>query len=467
MTRSARRSSGVPAAGDVAVEEIGGCLLLRPADERPEEQIELIGELGALAPAEGVTVVVVAVSDEHSEAMWPRLGEVLSQVGREPRSVVLAMSDAGRGRTDRDALARRIADAWGLTVVAPAGDVVLVPGGTMFAHAVEGEPEPQWWSFAPGGEPVALGLRWPAPEWRTAFTDLTPPSDGPLVTDVPAGMLVHRAGGPPPGPGGIAYAVPAAGDRPSVLVDAEVTPAELVRVLSGLVARPEWRRHPLRLVPAGAGDLLPAGQAVVRELGLDVEVLTGPPVDLTETPGEPAGRRVVLLDDAGRPAWWPFVSSVLCRPPGRDGVTPPPRPLDWRSPATGMRVADAARAVLWFGDTWRVAVTRAGLWAYPADAEAERFPDWLTAAWPAAADTVRVDVGAAGRTVDDRVWPLLDDLLAALPPRPRARLRLVVHGTVTVRGDQAVRTLATRHGAGLEPLEEPPAAEASSERDVP
>jgi hypothetical protein len=125
-----------------------------------------------------------------------------------------------------------------------------------------------------------------------------------------------------------------------------------------------------------------------------------------------------------------------------------------------MRVADAERGVLWLGDAWRIAVTRAGLWAYPADADPERFPDRLTAAWPVTAGVLRVDVGTADRTLDDQVWPLLDELLGGLVPGPRARLHLAVHGATTAEGEEAVRKLAARYGAGVEPVRTPvPAAE--------
>jgi hypothetical protein len=473
MTRSARRSavaesvSAAPggdasASAGVTVEEIDGYFLLRPADERPEEQIELIG---ALAPAEGVAVVVVAVPDDRAEAMWSRLAEVLIRVRRKTRMVVLAMSDAGRGRTGEAALARRIADAWELTVVAPAGDVLLVPGGSLFVHGAESEPEPQWWSFAPNAEPTALGPRWPAPEWRRALMHVAASPDGLVVTAVPAGMLVQRVETRRPTPGDLAYAIPAAGDRPTVIVDAKVAAIDLAAVLSGPVARPEWRRNPLRLVPANGGDLLPLGQAVARELGIDVEVLTGPPVDPAETPHSPGEWRVVLLDDAGRPTWRPFVSSVLCRPPGRDGITPP-RPVAWHPPMAGMRVADASRGVLRLGGTWRVAVTRAGLWVYPADVDSG-FPDRVTAAWPVTADTIRVDVGTGDRTLDDHMWPLLNELLAGLVPGRRARLHLALHGGTTVEGDQEVRKLTARHRPVVEQVLAPqPAEEAVPVRTV-
>jgi hypothetical protein len=468
----------------VTVERIGGCFLLRSADERAEDQIELIGDL---MPPPEYAVVVAAVSDDLAAAMWPRLGEVLAQVRSESRQVVLALSDAGRGSTDEAALARRIADAWKLTVVAPAGDVLLMPGGMLFAHVADGDA--QWWSFAPDSEPTPLGPRWPAPTWSTggsaavgvraaspgepASTDVAAPQGGPVptgaaappgrstLTAVPAGLLVQRAGTPPPVPGDLAYAVPAVHDRPSILVDAGVTATGLVTALSSLTARPEWRRHPLHLVPVGARDLLPLGQAVARDLEVDVEVLTGPPVNVAEAHHD-AGPSVVLLDEAGHVAWTPFVSSVLCRRPDPGGAeTPPPHPVTWRPPMAGMRVVDDARGVLWLGENWRVAVTRAGLWAYPADADPEIFPDRVTAAWPVTAGSVRVDVGAPDRKVDDQVWPQLADLLIALPGGPHARLHVVVHGAVTAEGEAAVRRLTSRHDADVElgkasPVDEPP-----------
>src|SRR5262245_227515 len=123
MRRSSRRRRDAPPA--VTVERIGDCFLLRSEDERASE---LVGEL---SPPPEYAVVVAAVRDDLAAAMWPRLAEILAQVKSESRKVVLALSDAGRATADEAALARRIADAWKLTVVAPAGDVLLMPGGML------------------------------------------------------------------------------------------------------------------------------------------------------------------------------------------------------------------------------------------------------------------------------------------------------------------------------------------------
>lgn len=430
-------------AGRVEAEELAGRFLLSAETTRAEGQADLVA---AVEPGDA-TLVVVAVPDDLADELWPRLAEVLTRARERTGQVVLAMSGAGIDRRGSGALARRIADDWDMTVVAPTGDVLLVPGGALFVRAEDDGPEPRWRKFAPKTEAKTLGLRWPRPEWEAALADVTASSStGTAVTAVPAGVLVRPAGTPEPDPGDVAYAIPVDPARPAVLVgDAEVSAADLVAVLSGAVSRAEWRRHPLRLVPAGGVDLLSLGQAVARDLGVEVEVLTGPPVDLTG-----GTSTAVLLDAEGRPTWSPFVASVLCDPAGRDGVTPPSRPLNWRPPAEGMRVADAAHGVVRLDDTWRVAVTRAGVWAYPADADPDRFPGRLATAWPVTAGTLRVDVGASGRTVDDQVWTPLDGLLGALTPGPRARLHLAVHGRTTPDGAEAVQRLAARHHAGLD-----------------
>lgn len=451
---SARGSEG--AASGVEIEDIGGNLLIRPVGERAREQAEL---LAGMARHDDTTVVVVAVPDRLADALWVRLAEVRART--DGRRIVLAMSGTGDDRPDQAALGRRIADAWERTVVAPAGDAVLVPGGTLFASAGTSEADPQWWSFAPGAEPEPLGPRWPVPEWGAAVADPPMPHSGavagPSLTQVPAGLLVRRPGTAALMPGDVAYAVPAVPDRPSILVGVpdgtRVTAADLIAVLTEPITRPDWRRHPLRLVPGDGTDLLALGETLARELRVDVEVLTGLPVDVVDVrvPAEGTdGPRVVLADAAGRPTWSPFVASVICRPPAGDGTAPIPRPETWYPPVPGMDVT-TTRGVLRLDDTWRLAVTRAGMWVLPADADPDRFPGELVVRWPAAVDTVRLDIGLADGQVDDEVWPLLDDLLGRLPAELRARLVVAVHGATTAAGDLALRRVTGTHDVRLEP----------------
>jgi hypothetical protein len=452
----------------VETEEIGGHYLIRPAGAPTDEDTRLVADVAG----DDATVVVVAVADDLADDLRTELGQILGHVHRQ-RPVLLAMSGAGDEPPENSgeaSLAQRIADAYDLTVVAPVGDVIVVPGGSLFAYA-PGEADPGWRWFAPGEEPRPLGPRWPVPEWGTPLADTAatrPMTSAPTdrvvyggkatrgtqagtraaiaVVMVPAGLLLRPADTPAPDAESLPYAIGPAGDRPSVLVAGQVAAGDAARVLAEAVARPEWRRHPLRLVPADTGDVLPLGMALARDLGVAVEVLTGPPVCL-DTSGGP---QVVVLDAEGRPAWTPFTSSVLCRPPGADGATPPPAPLDWEPPAAGMGVADAAYGALRFGETWHLAVTRAGLWAYPADVDPERYPAELTTAQPVSADTIRIDVGLPGRMVDDDVWLLLDELLRGLPQWPRARVLFSVHGTSTADAGEALRVLVRRHAALVE-----------------
>ncbi|GAB2847520.1 hypothetical protein GCM10027176_58910 [Actinoallomurus bryophytorum] len=477
MTRPSVRRSGkarrgaradAPGPSKVETEEIGGHYLLRPAGAHTDEDTRLVTEVAG----DDATVVVVAVADDLADDLRAGLGEVLGHVHRH-RPVLLAMSGAGdeppEGSGDAP-LAQRIADAYDLTVVAPVGDVIVVPGGSLFAYSAD-EVDPGWRWFAPGEESRPLGPRWPVPEWGTPLADTaatrpmtSAPTDrvvyrgkaaratpggsraGIAVMTVPAGLLLRPADTPAPEAGNLPYAIAPTDERPSVLVAGQVAVGDAATILAEAVARPEWRRHPLRLVPTDTGDVLPLGQALARDLGVAVEVLTGPPVRLDTSEGP----HVVVLDEEGRPAWTPFTSSVLCRPPGADGTTSPPEPLDWEPPAAGMRVADATYGVLRFGEVWRLAVTRAGLWAYPADADPERYPAELTTAQPVVAETVRIDIGLPGRTVDDEVWLLLDELLRGLPHRPRAHLLFSVHGTATADAEEALRVLARRHAALVE-----------------
>src|SRR3569833_3276752 len=163
--RTGRTASSEEASGEtgrVEVEELAGRFMLSVEASRAEGQADLVS---AVAPGDA-TLVVVAVPDDCADGLWPRRAETLTRACQCTRQVGLAMSGAGVDHPGRGALARRIADDWELTVVAPAGDVLLVPGGALFVRAEENGPDPQRWSFAPTAAPRPLGPRWPRPEWR-------------------------------------------------------------------------------------------------------------------------------------------------------------------------------------------------------------------------------------------------------------------------------------------------------------
>ncbi|MGI5437559.1 hypothetical protein ACQEV4_08910 [Streptomyces shenzhenensis] len=124
-----------PGAGPrVLVEDHDGLLLLRlPTDDTllPADVADLAR---ALRTADDGTVTIVAIADgEAAAALWPRLSESLDSLrDTGTRSVRLVMSGAGHDRPARPALARRIAESWDLTIEAPDGPVLVVPGGSVF-----------------------------------------------------------------------------------------------------------------------------------------------------------------------------------------------------------------------------------------------------------------------------------------------------------------------------------------------
>ncbi|GAB6898855.1 hypothetical protein [Kineosporia succinea] len=414
----------------VVIQRVGPCFVLRGAPELAPDQVAWIAKLRTDA---SVTVALVMVPSHLAAAVGPALSEVLEQM--PGNRLVLALSGAGLGRRGRPALARQIADDWDVTVVAPAGDVFLAPGGTLFAWG-EGpwEGGSEWWSFPPGDDATPLGPRWPVPDWGPAADVI---SLGALeLRPVPAGMVLCAAGSAPTGPDDVACAVPAQRERPAVLCavagEGHGSIPGAVALLTLLLERHSWTRHPLRLVPVGGADLLPLGRAVAREMRLDVEVLSGFPVG--------GDGRVLAVGDGGRGTWSPFVASVLCRS-GAGDVSP----LIWRPPAEGLRAVDPVRPVYAFGPDWQLTLTRAGLWLHrpgPGAAPEES----------AAVDvaTVRLDLGAPGAALPSGASEVLAGLVAALSDPVRARLRVVVHGQVDADLRAELGDVAHRHQVRLD-----------------
>ncbi|MEK8145808.1 hypothetical protein NKH18_45110 [Streptomyces sp. M10(2022)] len=100
--------------------------------------------------------VIAGTEGVNVAAFWPRLGELLDSLRESGTECVrLVMADAGHHSAGRPATARRIADAWGLDVMAPDGQPLVVPGGSLFVPAVTGGPEADggWWLFSPGRIP--------------------------------------------------------------------------------------------------------------------------------------------------------------------------------------------------------------------------------------------------------------------------------------------------------------------------
>ncbi|MGW0948271.1 hypothetical protein ACWD4O_37750 [Streptomyces sp. NPDC002623] len=429
--------AGGPGAGDgLLVEEYDGLRLLRTPDDDTLEPTDLADLVRALAgEAEHTVTVIAGAGATRAAGLWTRLGAVLS-VLRDDRveTVRLVMSGTGGGRPDRPALARRLADGWKLTVIAPDGPVFVVPGGTLFAHG-------SWWRFAPGAEPDRLGARQPAPDWQPAVEALPARTDGGYVIDpIPAGVLARSGQAAAPRPGDLCYAVPVDPRGPLVLLgmpeDEDILGGEVSDLLGEL---PTAVRSTVRLAPGGPRDVLRTGQAVAERLGAGVVVYTGLPFLGPGAGGGPAPVRSVLVGADGEPKWRPFVDSVMCLPPAEDGTVPAPRLLRWESPVTGEQTGTG---VVRLSEHWQATVTRAGL--YISGTEGEPSPVHQPVHQPVDAESPSIEVGRPGEELDASLWPVLSRVLALLWPDVRRRVRLYIRGTC-LDGGAELRRMAAEH----------------------
>ncbi|MEU6483633.1 hypothetical protein [Streptomyces sp. NPDC046887] len=463
-------TGGAGARTGFLVEEYDRVVLLRqPSDELlgPTEIADLVRCAEADDP--GIITLVAGADQDSAPELWPRLGALLDQLSDEGFTTVrLVMSGSGDDRPgDRSALARRIADAWQLDVLAPDGTVLCVPGGGLFVHH-PGDPDPGsgsgtepgntrarprtatgrkpsraaaaptpahrgWWHFRPGAAPVPLGPRQPAPGWQPGPGRLPSRTrGGSVVQEIPAGVLIRPGGVRAPAPDDLCYAVPIDAQGPLLVLgvpEGDDLPAEdLADVLTAL---PEEARSTVRLAPGGRRDVLPAGRSAAELVGSDVVVYSGLPL-LTGT--DAAGTetvRSVLLGADGAPRWQPYVDAVLC-PSGADE----PRLLRWSPPLPGS--GDLDDGVIHLSDHWQVTVSRAGLLVGRRDAPPP------PATRPVDAEGPAIEVGSPGEALDDSLYPALTRLLDALPPETRTRARLHVHGKAE-DGGRELRRLATDH----------------------
>lgn len=451
------QGSGPGAGPRVLVEDHDGLLLLRlPTDDTllPADIADLAR---ALRAADDGTVTIVAIAEsDAAAALWPRLRESLDSLrDTGTRSVRLVMSGAGHDRPDRPALARRIAESWDLTVEAPDGQVLVVPGGSVFVPPGDGG----WWRFVPGQEPEVLGPRTPAPDWQAAVRR-TPvrTADGCVVDQIPAGLLIRPAEATAPRPGDLFHAIPVDPKRPAVVVGVpwgeDVVATDVAELLGAL---PAAVRPGVRLVPGGRRDLLPLGQSVAGLLNAEIEVTTGLPLFAADGPLGTYRIRSVLVGPDGDPRWMPFVEAVMCLPSQERAPESASGPDDGpaHSRAHGPRSASAPRLLRWslpvpdhggtedgtvrLSDEWQAVVTRAGLWVGPRDGT----PPSRSARQVSIEGPV-IEVGRVGDRLDASLWPVLSRFLDRLAPDVRARTTLDVHAAAP-DGGRALRVLAAEH----------------------
>ncbi|MEU7467782.1 hypothetical protein AB0A94_04325 [Streptomyces sp. NPDC044984] len=428
--------------GGPPVEDVDGVLLVRSVED-DSFPLDVVAEVaGAVGREEDVVTVIVgsaAGGGAPGADHWARLGALLDSLrARGTDRVRLVMSGAGDDRPDRPSVARRIADAWELEVMAPDGAVLITPGGALFVHG-DSRSDSSWWRFAPGAEPRKAGRRAPEPAWEEALDGVPAHTAGGCVVDrIPAGVVIRPAEAPGPAPDDLCFSVPVDFERLTVLVGApqaeDVAADEVAAVLAGL---PEAERARTRLAPGGRRDLLRLGQSVADLLGTEVEVLTGLPLlDDHAPPGTPP--RPTLVGRDGRPSWRPFVSSVVCGPVDSEGRAPVPRPVELHLP--DWILGGSERGTVRLTDRWQATVTRAGLALWAPDGPR---PGPLGPAVDP--EVCAIELGMPGQPLDGSLLPALSRLVRGLGTDVRSRTTLLVRGRL-LEGDGALRRLAAEHG---------------------
>ncbi|MET9558276.1 hypothetical protein [Streptomyces sp. NPDC006645] len=425
------------------VEDHDGLLLLRTASDTTLTASDVADLSRGMRTGDGTVTVIVGADGVEPVDVWSRLSELLDSLDESGTDTVrLVMAGAGDDTKERPSAARRIADAWSMSVSAPDGAPLFVPGGSLFVPPPPGRTPSAggWWQFAPGAAPRALGPRSPEPSWQSALPGVpTAVTGGSVVEQIPAGLLIRPAEAPRTEPGDLYHAVPVDPRRLAVVIGVpsgeDVSVEEVTEVLTALPAK---IRSGVRLLPGGRRDVLPTAQSVADRLRIGVEVMTGLPlIAAAGVAGAYSIRSVVTAPD-GTPQWMPFVDAVLCRPPDEGGRAQPPRLLRWAPPLPGP--ARAEQGVIGLSDRWQVTVTRAGLWV-----GSRGGPQLSPTARRVEAGGPVIELGTQGEAMDSSLWPALANLLSALAPGLRTRATLLVHG-VPMDGGGELRRLASQHG---------------------
>ncbi|WP_051854025.1 MULTISPECIES: hypothetical protein [unclassified Streptomyces] len=416
--------------------------------------------LGPARPDEAVVLVGAALGEEGVEGLCERLAPVLQESKEQDVRLLRLVMSAGADEAEgRPSTARLICERWELDVLATAGPAVVVPDGTLFSPDLPDAPG-GWWHFSVGQVPRSVGSRLPIPDWESALRRLEhSPVPGHVVEPVPAGLMIRPAGAASAAVDTLPYAVAPDPDRPHLLIDAPNVPAAGLATM--LAALPGRVRKDVRLVSLDGRSMLETGQAVADLLGTGVQVANGVPVvvDGDDAGDDAAGEsstELYMVDADGTPTWRPFAQAFVCEP-GAEGRKGSARVTEWRAPAALLEGTDPRG--LPFDQTWKVALTPAGLWAGPRGSE----PPLVAATRTADPDAVAIELGAPRRAIDDSLWPGLDRLFGELGPEVRERAVVHVHGVLGSKGMENLRRLTIRHNFSLMPQApgeaEPPAAE--------
>ncbi|MER7188203.1 hypothetical protein ABT404_53605, partial [Streptomyces hyaluromycini] len=219
MHRSSKSRQG----GPLRLTGAKGVYAVHAAGPVPEQLADAARALDAVTGAgafPGTATVLVGAGFDDTDALSDLLEPALEECRAAGTTLLrMVMSGGAVDIPERPSPARRIADRWGLDVLAPAGVAMVVPGGTLFAPDLP-DAAGGWWQFSPARQPRGLGPRHPEPGWQSALDRVAPnTAPGCVIEHIPAGLLIQPAEAPAEGADAIRYALPVDPDGPVLLVD--------------------------------------------------------------------------------------------------------------------------------------------------------------------------------------------------------------------------------------------------------
>ncbi|MEV7986804.1 hypothetical protein [Micromonospora sp. NPDC085948] len=360
--------------------------------------------MARLLPSErGVVTVVGQIVDPDD---WALITEVLPIAVPPGAAARLAVSGTGTTPTTGPPPAATLARQLQADVYAPSGQLLLVPGGGLFA--VDG-----WRWFRADGSISDGGHRYPPPHWEAEVDTLVRHvGSGIRAHCVPAGLWLYADSPdlpdlPDPSLDDLAFAVPMDAERVTVVLG---RPGAATPGVEAALSILDALDPSMVIAPYGeaADEALRLAATIADRWDRPVEVATGLPI----------------LDDEHRPVsvaidpdgdWWtPPVARLRCAP----GVAP--RPIGSVDFLADLRPAGPDTFRL--DERWVAEPTQFGLWVRPPFAgqhtgDVRRrpwHPQWFTIA-----------VGLPGLPLPDDVLPILHLLLNRLPESVRSRTRFV------------------------------------------
>ncbi|MDR7274278.1 hypothetical protein [Catenuloplanes atrovinosus] len=360
-----------------------------------------ITSMASLLPAE--PGVVTVVGQLAGPADWALITEVLPIAVPPGAAARLAVSGAGMS-TAKGAPAADLAAQLQADVYAPNGQLLLVPGGGMFAVD-------EWRWFTADGQVRQGGRRHPRPAWEAEADMLVRhATPGIRAYAIPAGIWLFAdvPGMPDPDLDDLVLAVPMDMERVTVVIGRPGTPPPGVDACLSVI---EALDPSMVLAPYGgtATEALRIAEIIAERWDRPVEIATGLPTLDDEY------RLVSVAVDPDGGSWWtPPVSRLRCVP----GV--PPAPAGRLDLLADLRPAgpDAYRV----NERWVVEPTQFGLWVRPPFA-GQHVSEVRRREWQP--DRLVIAVGLPGLPLPDDVLPVLHALLNRLTDDVRARVEFV------------------------------------------